>query len=625
MIDKSPFARLKRLFSRDVIIRSVGKGQVKVFDIKSANKTGDVKANYDIYSRTGIYNGSPMAFAQPGSASAQYIRAQYYMDYAAMDRDAYIHAALNLLADESTLENEHNELIKITSSDENIKRILHNLFYDILNIKFNLRSIVRTMCKYGDAYVFLPMIEGVGITGMVSMSPYGTTRQDDLDTGEVKYIYDPSMIGMSSNHYKTIYKDYEIGHFRLKGDEEFLPYGMSYLEGVRTTWKCLTIAEDASLLHRITRSADKRVFFIDIGNLAPNEVEPFIQTIINKTKKIPHVDPNTGEYNLRYNIMNLLEDFYIPVRGNDKQTRIDTAQGLTFAGMEDVEYWKRKMFGGLMIPKAYFGEEGDTQGKGTLSQLDIRLSRLIENIQRVVISELYKIARIHLVMQGYYDNQILDFDLKLTKPSIVYKQEQVALMKEIIDLGQNMMDAELLPTDWIYKNLLELSEDEIDELRDLIIEDKKRRFRYQQIENEGNDPVETGLSYGTRSDLAMLAASRVHVNQKDTPSGKYNKDEGGRPVNHASTYGLDKSSFGRDPIGGKEVKSKSKLDKSIRNVFQKGSPMALTEEMSFESNIAELTRKCNLYKEAQTINEISLLDESRLLNDLNIKDDIINS
>ncbi len=110
---------------------------------------------------------------------------------------------------------------------------------------------------------------------------------------------------------------------------------------------------------------EKRIFYINVGNIAPAEVENFMQKTISKMKRTPYIDQNTGDYNLKYNMQNLLEDFYIPVRGNDQATKIDNLAGLQWQGIEDVTYLRDKLFSALKIPKAYLGYEGELSGKAT--------------------------------------------------------------------------------------------------------------------------------------------------------------------------------------------------------------------------------------------------------------------
>jgi hypothetical protein len=124
---------------------------------------------------------------------------------------------------------------------------------------------------------------------------------------------------------------------------------------------------------------------------------------VNKMKKTPYIDQKTGDYNLKFNIQNMTEDFYIPVRGNDTSTKIDTTKGLDYDGTQDIEYLKAKMMAALKIPKPFLGYEEGVEGKSTLAGMDIRFARTVERVQRIIESELTKIALVHLYSQGFDD------------------------------------------------------------------------------------------------------------------------------------------------------------------------------------------------------------------------------
>ena len=136
--------------------------------------------------------------------------------------------------------------------------------------------------------------------------------------------------------------------------------------------------EDAMLIHRIVRAPEKRVLYVNVGSIPPNEVENFMQKTITQMKRTPFQDPQTGEYNLKYNLQNSLEDFFIPVRGNDQTTRIEPTKGLDYTAIEDVVYLRDKLFAALKVPKAFMGYEKDLTGKATLAAEDIRFARTID-------------------------------------------------------------------------------------------------------------------------------------------------------------------------------------------------------------------------------------------------------
>jgi len=270
-----------------------------------------------------------------------------------------------------------------------------------------------------------------------------------------------------------------------------------------------------------------------------------MQKTISTLKRTPYIDEKTGEYNLKYNMQNLLEDFYLPVRGNDQATQIETTPGLSYDGIQDVEYLREKLFAALKVPKAFMGYDADLSGKATLAAEDIRFGRTIDRIQRILISELYKIALVHLYAQGYRDEQMTNFTLDLTTPSIIYDQEKIALMKEKVDLAAQMMENKMVPTDWIYEHVFHFSEDQYEEYRDLIVQDQKRRFRLAQIETEGNDPLTTGRSYGTPHDLASLyGQGRMESDPGNVPDGYDEKKPLGRPEEKVSNINTQDNAFG---------------------------------------------------------------------------------
>ena len=319
-------------------------------------------------------------------------------------------------------------------------------------------------------------------------------------------------------------------------------------------------------------------------------------------KRTPMMDEKTGEYNLKYNMQNMLEDFYIPVRGNDNATKIDTTPGLSYDGIQDVEYLRDKLFAALKIPKAFLGYDENTEGKATLAAEDIRFARTIDRIQRIILSEFNKIALVHLYTQGYTDETLTNFELSMTTPSIIYDQEKIELLKSKTELAQQMLDQGLVPSDWIYHNVFHFSEDQYDEYRDLAREDAKRKFRLNQIEAEGNDPVTTGKSYGTPHDLASLyGMGRTVSDPGNVPDG-YNEDDPklGRPQNN---------NFGKDPLGVQRMKDKDRNDGDGRPGLSESESARVTF-LKNKDMFKSINKKKLIFEEDE--NTSSLLDESQL-------------
>jgi hypothetical protein len=377
------------------------------------------------------------------------------------------------------------------------------------------------------------------------------------------------------------------------------------------------------LIHRITRAPERRTFYVNVGAIPPNEVENYIQRMIGKMKKTPLIDAQTGQYNMKFNQQNLLEDFFIPVRGNDQSTRIDTAKGLEYNAIEDVQYFREKLFAALKIPKAFMGYEKDLTGKATLAAEDIRFARTIERIQRIIVSELKKVALVHLYAHGYTNESITNFDIQLTNPSIIYEQERIAMMKEKIDLANQAVENSSLPRDYIWKNVFNISEDEFDELDDLIVEDQKRKFRYKQIAEEGNDPAETGQAFGTPHQIASLYGGKGD-GTLDVPRGydETNPKEPmkipGRPQKYKSIYGTDESPFGRSGVYDMNNQNAETKEDKVGVTF-KGGALNMENTMAIylqnKNSIEKMFEKQNARK-TQLFEQSSLLSEDNIIDNL---------
>jgi len=556
-ITENIFKQLKRMFSNDVIIRKVGDKKLKVIDTYNTQAMGSLATNYLNRQFVGLYSSLNYGYRQ--SLSIQSQRLMLFREYELMDQDPIINSALDLYAEEATVKDEYGKILNIKSDDKEIESILNNLFYDILNLDFNVLHWTRNLVKYGDTMMKLDLAERLGIVGVIPLSPYGITRVEGENPDnpyDVKYKIDGPML-------QGTYENYEIAHFRLLTDSNFLPYGKSMIEGGRRIWKQLTLMEDAMLIHRIMRAPMKRVFKIDVGNLEPSAIDAYMEKIMNGIKKVPFVDSTTGDYNLRYNMQNVTEDFYLPTRGGDDSTSIDTLGGLEYNAIDDVEYLRNKLMSALRIPKAFLGYEESLGSKATLSQEDIRFARTVERIQKTLISEFKNIAIIHLFIQGYKDEDLLNFAMKMTPPSTIYEQEKIMTWKSRAELVDMLKLQKAISMEWIYKNIYQLGKDEVAKIKKQIIDDAKFEYRLQQIILQGNDPEVSGQNVddgGTVSgvnnpDDIAVQGSGARSNQQGFGQSP------GQPKDIGSTYETDKHVLGRNPLGKDDINKANKATK----------------------------------------------------------------
>ena len=584
--DRSFFGRLKKLFSTNAIVTVDKEGKRKVVD------TEDRQYNTNFVNLRDRYTKLQRSYYEnnQGAQSMAYhqVRRELFRDYDAMDTDPIIGSALDIYADESTTKNEYGDVLQIKSTNENVRDMLHNLFYDIMNIEFNLWPWIRNLVKYGDAFIALEIMPGKGIINVAPHSIYNVERLEGSDPNNpdyVKYKVEMDRFG------KKEYEQYEMAHFRMLSDTNFLPYGKSMVEGARRIWKQLSLMEDAMLIHRIMRAPEKRVFKIDIGNIPPQEVDNYMQKIINKMKKTPFVNKDTGDYNLKYNIQNLTEDFFLPVRGSDSGTTIDNLQGLEYAAIEDIDYLKNKLFAALRVPKAYLSYDENVNGKATLAAEDVRFARTIERIQRTVVSELTKIAIVHLAAQGIEDSEMTNFELTLTNASTIYEQEKVNLWSEKVRLATDVKALNMLSSDWAYHNVFGLSEDEIDTERAKVVLDLKDRFRHNSIEQQGQDPANPPEQQNVEEEISKLK-TEIELNRGI-----------GRPK-EGNTYGKDKHPYGRDPLGNKENEKERKREDRVLNTNAKKLAREYINGISSKKQV--------LIEKAGMLDEKNLLDDTKI-------------
>lgn len=527
-----------------------------------------------------------------------------------MDMDPIIASALDIYADECLTLNEMKEMLVVHSKNQNIKKILHNLFYDILNIEGNLWSWTRNMCKYGDFFLRLYITPEYGIYMVEPISAYNVERVENADPYNKRYV--KFQIRPTDTSQSEVCENYEMAHFRLLSDSNFLPYGKAMIEPARRVWKQLSLMEDAMLIHRIMRAPERRIFKIDVGAIPPNEVDAYMEKLISKVKKVPFIDERTGDYNLRFNLQSMVEDIYLPTRGGDSGTEIDTLAGMEWTGIEDLDYIKHKMMAALKIPKAFLGYEEGLSGKATLASEDVRFARTIQRIQRIIISELSKIAIVHLYAQGYKDESLVDFELELTNPSTIFEREKVEIWGEKVTVASDMMEVKLFSKDWIYKNVFNMSDEDIMDVSDEVLEDTKQKFRLTSIEEQGNDPAKPaqqinpddigggGPEGGPEGgpDLGGLEGGPEGGppgGGGEVPGGGGGGGEGGPPLQEKveqdqsdrdQTGRKDSTQypFGEDPRGRLEMKSKPGTERDIRHHFR-GGPLGINEGVGIKPKV----------------------------------------
>ena len=399
-------------------------------------------------------NNLPFSHIQPQMMN-QHNRTERYVDFDQMEYTPEIASALDIYADEMTTHSALQPMLSIKCHNEEIKAVLGSLYSEVLNIEHNLFGWCRSMCKYGDFFLYLDIDDEYGIRTCIGLPSQEVERMEGEDKTNPDYIQ------FQWNSGGLTLENWQMGHFRILGNDKHAPYGTSILEPARRIWRQLILLEDAMMAYRIVRAPDRRVFKIDVGNIPANEVEQYMQKVMTQMKRNQIVDENTGRVDLRYNPLSIEEDFFIPVRGGSSTEIVPLAGGTHSGDIDDVKYLRDKLFSALKVPASYLSRaEGGEEDKTTLAQKDIRFARTIQRLQRSVVSELEKIGIIHLYTLGFRSDDLVSFSLSLANPSKLAELQELEHWKAKFDVAGSPAIEGYFSRRWVAQHLFSVSEEE---------------------------------------------------------------------------------------------------------------------------------------------------------------------
>jgi len=543
------FQRLTQLFRSGPII----KRKVRNFREPGASTALELfrRAHSDVYNST-------------LSAYGAFDRMSRYSDFSEMEATPEIASALDIYAEETCSPDDRGKILHIYSENRRLHELLENLFYDVLNVEFNLVMWVRNLCKYGDFFLFNDVSPEFGVINVFPIAISEIEREENFDPNN------PAAVRFRwLTQGNTVLENWQVSHFRLLGNDAFLPYGTSVLESARRIWRQLILIEDAMLVYRVIRAPERRVFYIDVGNVPPEDVPTYLEQAQSSLKRSQVIDKSTGQVDLRYNPLSVDEDYFLPVRGGESGTKIDTlAGGQNTAAIEDVEYIQKKLFAALKIPRAYLGYDEDVGAKATLAQEDIRFSRCIQRIQKTVISELNKIAMIHLFCHGYEGDDLIDFELKLSNPSSVAQQQKLELIRAKFEIAGGAPEG-LVSRYWLRKNVMGLTDRDINAIEKEREEDKLRDTELEAVgteeegaggEEAGGDEGGAGLFAGDDNPGSLLTTMPIEIGELDEDDDRREADGDGDNEDDEDDDLLHKLSI-------TDLNAPTKAQHQIRNVF----------------------------------------------------------
>lgn len=479
-----------------------------------------------------------------------------YSDFEAMEFYPTIAAALDVMMEESTTLNDKGRIMNIYSDSNRVKGILEDLFFNRLDLHVSLPMWTRNTCKYGDNFVYLNIDDKHGVLGGKQMPNYEMERREsglfDMITGRDTVNANVATADKTKFFWRgrdVEFNSWQIAHFRLLGDDRRLPYGTSVLEKARRIWKQLILSEDSMLVYRVTRAPERRVYKIYVGNIDDADVEAYVNTIADRFKRMPIIDPQTGQMDLRYNQLSNDQDYFIPVRTEDAPNPIDTLPGATnLDQIADIEYLRSNLFTALRVPKPFLGFD-ETTGEGkNLALQDIRFSRTINRIQQAMLQELNKIAIIHLYLLGF-EEDFDNFTLTLNNPStqaemlkIEHMQQKVTLYKDAVSDAGNGFAAMSMTR--AKRDVLGMSDDEI---KADLLEQRMEKAAAAELANSANVIKHTGMF-----DIVDRVYGDFQLALKGGAAGGGEGAEDGEGAEGGGGGGLG-GSFGGGGVGGEDL------------------------------------------------------------------------
>ena len=481
---------------------NIGNGELLKTDNKSDYERAKLQAQQNKYLGQVWKKVENGLFQQ--SINYETTRIGSYADFEAMEFYPTIAAALDIMMEEATTLNDRGRMLNVYSDSSRVKGILEDLFYNRLDMHTSLPMWTRNTCKYGDNFVYLNIDDRHGVLGAKQMPNFEMERREaglfDMISGrETINAAEATNVSDKVKFYwrgrDVEFNSWQMAHFRLLGDDRRLPYGTSVLEKSRRIWKQLIMSEDSMLVYRVTRAPERRVYKIYVGNIDDADVEAYVNTIADRFKRMPIVDPQTGQIDLRYNQLSNDQDYFIPVRSEDAPNPIDTLPGATnLDQIADIEYLRNNLFTSLRVPKPFLGFD-ETAGDGkNLALQDIRFSRTINRIQQAMLQELNKIAIIHLYILGF-EEDLDNFTLTLNNPStqaemlkVEHIQAKVTLYKDAVSDAGNGFGAMSMTR--AHREILGWSDDEI---KQDLLEQRMEKAAAAELANSASVIKHTGM------------------------------------------------------------------------------------------------------------------------------------
>jgi len=478
-------------------------------DSKVAPETGDTVVSTEVIKDAPHPDGPAVGGVSrnPILPQLELNRRRRYKDYEEMDEYPEIGAAFDIYADDSTQRGLRGERWTVKSENDMVVDEVETFFNQIRLDKL-LWDIIRNTVKYGDCFTELILDVNKpqeGVKKIKILNPNWILRVENEFGYLKKFLQEiPNMeslqyaeVGSSNANRPVKYIELDknqIVHFRLHtSDPIFYPYGKSIAALCHRVFRSLKMMEDAMMIYRLSRAPERRIFYVDTGNLPTSKAEMFIERLKQKFKKEKFYNSPKGTVDSRYNPMSMDEDFFVPTK-NGRGTKIDTLPGATNLGeIEDVRYYRDKLLAGLKIPKDYVVEKDQSpERKANLSQLDVKFARTIQRVQIDVETGLENMAKRHLQLRGYPAAMIKNLKIKLPEPSDMSEKRKLDVDEQKTRVIQAVQGLNLFSKESIYREFYDMTDDEIRRMKSEMDQEQQQDQQDQGAAGAGPGPGEAG-------------------------------------------------------------------------------------------------------------------------------------
>jgi len=251
---------------------------------------------------------------------------------------------------------------------------------------------------------------------------------------------------------------------------------MSYLHKAMKPINQLRMLEDSMVIYRITRAPERRVFYIDVGNLPKTKAEQYLRNIMNKFKNKMVYDASTGTVADGKDTMSMMEDFWLPRKEGGRGTEVETLPGGQNLGdMDDVVYFQRKVYQALHVPSSRMDAESTWSFSrvGEITRDEIKFTKYVTKLRKRFSDLLFSLLRTQLLAKQIIDKG--EWNVYKENINFIFEDDgyftelkKIEMMKERVEMLDTITSGEMIgryySIDWVRKNVLMQSDEDIETL-----------------------------------------------------------------------------------------------------------------------------------------------------------------